>query len=520
MGQGNRTGPQHEVVVVGAGFSGIGAGIKLKQAGIDDFVMLEQAGDVGGTWRDNTYPGVAVDITSFSYQFSFEQNPAWSRVFAPGRELKAYADHCVDRYGLRPHLRFHRKVEQVTFDPETHTWDIALAGGDRLTSRFLICCGGGLTQPKPPDIPGVETFAGKTMHTARWDHDHDLRGKRVAIIGTGASAVQVVPSIAREVAHLDVFQRTAIWLLPKPDAALPRSVATAFRRIPGLQQLVRMEAAAITEAVMVLAVMYHRQLPLFVRAVQALCRAHLRSQVRDPKLRAALTPTYDFGCKRPSFSNDYLRTFNRRNVDLVTAPIERITPTGIRTADGAEREVDTLILATGFKVFEPGNAPSFDINGLDGMELGRWWDQNRYQAYEGATVPGFPNFFLVLGPYSVTGASWFSMVEAQTRHAVRCIQQARRRNATWVAVKPEPHDRFFAEIQHRQQSTVFFNADCATSNSYYFDRHGDAPFLRPATGLELWWRSRTFPLEDYEYRSVLESQRSANGSSLKAATSR
>ncbi|WP_233213491.1 flavin-containing monooxygenase [Mycobacterium hubeiense] len=514
----NRRTP-HDVVVIGAGFSGIGAGIRLRNAGIDDFVIIDSAGDLGGTWRDNRYPGVAVDVTSLNYCFSWEQNPRWSRLFAPGEELLAYAHRCADKYRLRPHMRFDHHVERMRFDGQSHEWTIDLTGRPPLRARFVILATGGLVQPKSPDIAGIDTFMGKVMHTARWDHDHDLAGQRVAVIGTGASAVQVVPSIADEVEHLSVFQRTPIWIVPKPDARIPASVQRAFESMPIAQKTLRAITAVLTQAVFLGSILYYRQLPGLARAFERICRAHLARQVADPTLRDALTPTYSFGCKRPSFSNDYWRAFNRSNVDLVTAPIETITPTGIRTVDGTERDIDLLVLATGFKVFELGNLPPFDVYGPDGTELGLFWDEHRYQAYEGTSVPQFPNLFHVIGPYAMTGSSYFSMIEAMTLHAARCITEARRRGATYVAVRQEPHDAYFAEVQRRLRNSVFVNGDCTRSNSYYFDRHGDTPLLRPSTGWGLWWRHRRFDLDNYEYRTAEPVSASATGSAHATARS-
>ncbi len=484
--------------MIGAGFSGIGAGIKLREAGFHDFLILEQASDLGGTWRDNTYPGIAVDISSFTYSFSFEQNPDWSRVFAPGHEIKAYADHCADKYRIRERIRFGTKVLCATFDEEEELWWLETTRGTIVT-RYLVSACGGLTQPKRPAIVGIDDFAGKMMHTARWDHDHDLRGERVAVIGTGATAVQLVPSIAPTVERLDVFQRTPIWILPKPDRAIPRWLSAIFRRVPGAQTSARLLTNALTEIVMVLGVVYNKQTPGLVRRIERLCREHLLAQVPDPELREQLSPHYGFGCKRPSFSNDYYPTFNEDHVDLVTSPIARVTEDGILTEDGVTRRFDTIVLATGFKVLEIGNTPPFEVRGRGGQELGRYWHEQRYQAYEGATVPGYPNLFLILGPYSTTGASWFRMVEAQTTHLVRCLTEARRRRARCIEVRREAHDDFFADVQRRQRNTVFFNNGCGTANSYYFDHHGDAPFIRPSSGLELWWRSRHFPLSDYRF---------------------
>ena len=489
--------PEYEVVIIGSGFAGIGAGIRLRQAGITSFVILESAGDLGGTWRDNHYPGIAVDIPSSSYSFSFEQNPSWSRVFAPGRELYAYANHCVDKYGLRPHLRFNIRVEKTVLDVENRLWEIHDQFGGVVTARFVISATGYLTQPKNPDIPGIDSFARPILHTARWDHSLALTGKRVAVIGTGATAVQLVPAIAPEVAQLHVFQRTPIWIFPKPDAEIPWLLKKLYQRLPVTQHSARMATNLSTELIMVLGVVYTKQMKPLVKAVEAICRQHLKNQVKDPATRRKLTPDYGFGCKRPSFSSDYLKTFNRDNVELVTEGIEKITPTGIVTKDGREREVDVLVCATGFKVFENGNTPTYKVYGVNGLELGQFWDEQRYQSYQGASVPDFPNYFTVMGPYATTGASWFAMIESQMAHIMRCITTAHKRKATWVEIRREVHEAYFDEIKQRQLSTVFYNNHCAGSNSYYFDRHGDAPFLRPSSGLELWLRSRYFPIGNY-----------------------
>jgi cation diffusion facilitator CzcD-associated flavoprotein CzcO len=494
----NERGVDHEILVIGAGFSGIGAGIKLQQAGFDDFVILEQAADLGGTWRDNTYPGVAVDITSFNYSFSFAQNPRWSRLFAPGREIKQYADRCADDYGLRERMRFNTTVVRATFDEAAQVWRVDTNVG-RMTTRYLITACGVLTRPKTPDIEGLDDFEGKVMHTARWDHGYELKGKRIAVIGTGASAVQVVPAIAGEVEKLHVFQRTPAWVLPKPDRKIPPWMSSLFRAVPATQAGLRLATSVLTELITVMGGICHRQVPGLGRRLEAICLRHLKRQVVDPELREKLTPRYRFGCKRPSASNDYFPALTRANVELVTEPIDRITRTGIRTADGEMRAIDALILATGFKAFELGNTPPFEVYGRGGRELGLFWFEHRYQAYEGATVPAFPNLFMVLGPYSTTRASWFTMVEAQTTHATRCLREARRRHAKTIEIRQEPHDAFFRDVLRRQKNSVFLSNNCSAANSYYFDRHGDVPFLRPSSGLELWWRSRHFDLDHYRF---------------------
>ena len=303
------------------------------------------------------------------------------------------------------------------------------------------------------------------------------------------------------VRHLDVYQRTAIWVLPKVDFAIAREVQALFEAVPPTQQGMRLVTTAITELIMVLGVIQHTRLPFLVRAIEQVCLAHLRAQVPDPALRAKLTPRYSFGCKRPSFSNRYLRTFTRPDTELVTAPIARIEPRSIVTEDGRERPIDTLILATGFNVLQLGAMPAFPVVGLGGVELGAFWDEHRYQNYEGLSVPLAPNFWLMNGPYSVTGASWFSIIEANVRHIVRAIGETQRRGATRVVVRRAAQDAYTDEMRDRMRHTIFTQPGCAGSNSYYFDRHGDAPFVRPHSGLRAWWQSGHFDLDDYAYSS-------------------
>ncbi|KRA32552.1 MULTISPECIES: flavin-containing monooxygenase [unclassified Nocardioides] len=486
----------HNTVIIGAGFSGIGAAIQLDKAGFDDFLMIEDGDGVGGAWHWNTYPGVGVDIPSFSYQFSFEQRNTWSRVYAPGAELKAYAEHCMDKYRLRERTRFNTRVTGATFDDDSHEWTLTTSAGDEIVARNVVVATGVLTQPKLPDIPGVESFAGDTLHTARWDHDVDLTGKRVAIIGTGASAVQVIPTIAPEVEQLTVFQRTPIWCLPKPDARLAWPLRAALR-VPGAKTVTRTISEAFVEANFPIAAHFYGVVPL-ADGAERIGKAFLRQQVKDPVVREKLTPKYGLGCKRPSFSNKYLPAFNRDNVLLETSGIEAITPTGVRTVDGVEHEVDVLILATGFKVFEKGNMPPIPVSGANGLDLEAWWDENRFQAYQGVSMPGFPNLFMMLGPYGFNGSSYFNLIEAQSRHIVRALREARRRSSTRVEVSAEANDAYFQRMLGRRGQQVFFRDACATANSYYFDAHGDVP-LRPALTVETKWEAARYDLDDYTY---------------------
>ena len=489
--------PDHEVVVIGAGFSGIGAAIALKDAGMDDVSVLEAGDGVGGAWHWNTYPGVAVDIPSFSYQFSYRQRAGWSRVYAPGQELKAYAEDCVDRYGVRDRIRLNASVTGIAFEEDHDLWRVEIDGAQPVRARYVIGATGIFNQPSIPAIPGLDAFAGPTMHTARWDHDVELRGKRVAVIGTGASAVQVIPSIAPEVGRLTVFQRTPIWCLPKPDARIPRGAAAVLRRVPGARRVARVASNAYVEVTFPIAAHFATKVP--VAAVgERLAKRFLKSQVHDPETRAKLTPSYTLGCKRPSFHNDYLATFNRENVDLETTGIQEVTPTGIRTADGTHHEIDVLILATGFRAFETGNMPPYAVTGRDGLDLEAFWTEHRFQAYEGVSVPGFPNLFSILGPYGYNGSSYFTLIENQMRHIVRCLRRARDERATRVEVSEEANARYLDEVLGRRGGQVFFQGGCATANSYYFDVHGDVPF-RPATTIESAWRSGHFPLDDYRF---------------------
>ncbi|KRV48157.1 monooxygenase [Wenjunlia vitaminophila] len=490
--------PEHEVLVIGAGFSGIGTAIGLRRAGIENFLVVDELDDIGGTWHANRYPGIAVDITAFSYSYAFEPYPSWSRAFPPGSELKAYADHCADKYGIRDRFRLSSRVVRAEYDEAAHLWRVFLQDGTVLTARFVVCATGWLTQPKQPDIEGLDRFKGTVVHTARWDQSLELAGQRVGVVGTGASAVQVVPEIAPSVERLHVFQRTPIWLFPKPDFVVPAAVRRLFRTVPLTQRAIRTFTDGVTEISFVIAMIHNRQFPFLVKLGEAVSRLYLRSQVRgDRELIRKLTPGYALGCKRPSFSKGYWRTFTRDDVELVTEPIDQVTETGIRTADGTERDLDVLVLATGFHVLE--NLPPFPMHGIGGRDIKEFWRTERFQAYEGSSVKGYPNLWFIVGPYSFTGGSWFGGIDYQVTHALRVIKEARRRRATQAAVRPEKHDRSFRKMLRRQRNTIFANERCRGSNSYYFDGRGDAPAVRPATTYEAAWRARHFDLDDYRY---------------------
>ena len=488
----------HEIVVIGAGFAGIGAAIKLRQAGFSDFVVLDEADGVGGTWHWNTYPGVAVDIPSFSYQFSFEKRSDWSRIYAPGRELKAYAEHCTDKYGVRGHFRLNTRVIGTTFDEDANAWRIDTADGQRISARFVIGATGVFSQPKLPEIPGVETFAGPTVHTARWDHSVELRGKRVAVIGTGASARPGDPrdrargaAADRLPAHADLVPAEARRAAGLPRPRRPALGARRDARGPLAQPGVRRADVRARRPLR-----RHVPVPAGSRGGRSAQAARRRGGPgRARQADAALPPRL----QAPELlQRVHPHLQPRRTCDLETAAIDEITPEGVRTADGVLHPIDVLVLATGYKVFEKGNMPPFPVSGVGGVELAEFWDANRQQAYEGVSVPGFPNWFTITGPYGFNGQSYFGLIETQMRHIVRCLERARSEHATRVEITPEANQRYFESVLARRGNQVFFRGSCANSNSYYFDKHGDVPF-RPSLTLEAAWRSARFDLDDYDF---------------------
>ncbi|MEV0292229.1 NAD(P)/FAD-dependent oxidoreductase [Nocardia sp. NPDC050710] len=488
----------HEVVVIGAGFGGIGAGIALQRKGIHDFIIVDKWDRVGGTWHANTYPGVAVDIPSFIYSFSYEQRGDWSRIFAPGTELRDYADDMVDKYGLRPKLRSSTTIVSAVFDADDGLWLLGTDGGRSMTARFVVMAVGGLERPKMPEIPGLRDFGGVLVHTALWDDDVALADKRVAVIGTGATALQLVPAIVDRVAHLTVFQRTPIWVFPKTDAAVGR-LGRAVLNQPLLRSGIRFAGTVATEIGMGGLVAGPSWLTDAGRRLAEIpVRRWMRSQVHDPVLRDKLTPRYGLGCKRPSMSNDYLSTFNRSDVSLVTEPIGFIGEHGVVTEDGAHHDADVLICATGFKLWEKDSVPPFPVVGRDGLDLGEFWDRHRFQAYHGVSVPGFPNLFSITGPYGFVLGSYIWMIEATAAHLSRAIAETKRRGATVCEISRPAHDEYFAKCLRRQQKNFLFTDVCAGSNTYYINSHGDSPF-RPSTHGEMYWQNRHFDLNDYHY---------------------
>lgn len=480
----------HHVIVVGTGFAGLGMAIRLRQQGMIDFAVLEQAADVGGTWRDNRYPGCACDVPSQLYSFSFELNPSWSRSFSGQQEIWDYLRHCTDSYSLRPHIRFHHEVLDAVWDHPRHRWQVRTNQGD-LTCDVLITATGAFSYPSIPDVPGLDHFQGKVFHSARWDLDYDLRNRRVAVVGTGASAIQFVPQIQPEVTSLTVFQRTPPWIIPRSDRDNRSFEQTLYRTVPGLQRLVRAGVYLGRElSVLGLAVN-----PRLLKLLELTARAHLRRQVADPALRARLTPDYTIGCKRILLSNDYLPALTRSNVDVITSGITQIGTDWVQAADGTRREVDTVIFGTGFHVSDFPMAAR--IHGREGQTLAEVWSDGA-RAHRGTTVAGFPNLFMLVGPNTGLGhTSLIYMIESQVAYTIEALRYLRRTGAAAVEVRPQAQVAYNEAVQRRMVGTVWTAGGCA---SWYLDAQGHNTTLWPTFTWRFRRATRRFhPAEYVEY---------------------
>lgn len=487
-----------DAVIVGAGFGGIGTAIQLKRLGYDKIAILDREADLGGTWHVNTYPGLAVDIPATTYSYWFEPNPYWSRLFPPGPELQQYAENVADKYDVRRHMRFNTTVESASWDEDQRVWQVALADGTSLTTRFLITATGFLSQPKAPDIPGIESFAGKVVYTMAWDHGYDLAGRRVGIIGTGATAVQLIPELAARASELTVYQRTPTHVVPKIDFGIPRWLQWLFARVPLVHRAFRLVTDAIFELVLATA-LHHKGLRRLDIGAADVAKINRFIWVRDKELRRKLTPDYDFGCKRPTWSNTYYRALTKPHVHLETNSIERIEPDGIVTADGSKTVIDTLVLATGFDLWE-ANFPAIEVIGRRGRNLGKWWRENRFQAYQGVSVPYFPNYLGLASPYAFSGLSFFHTIEYQMRHMDRLFGELQRRGATEFEVTEEANARFLDRVTKLAGKSLFALGNCASSRSYYFNPDGEPALLRPTSTRNAVREGSRFPLNDYHFR--------------------
>ncbi len=482
--------PLH-TLIIGSGFAGIGMAIALKKAGLGNFLILEKRNDVGGVWRDNTYPGAACDVPSHLYSFSFEPNPNWSRVFARQAEIHQYLQHCARKYGLLPSIRFGCEVARASFDEGLAVWNVTLTSGQVLRARHVVTATGQLSRPVYPKLEGMEQFKGHVCHSALWDHSHDLAGQRVAVIGTGASAIQFVPAIADRVSKLTVFQRSAAYILPRPDGPYAGWRKALFKAAPWTMKLHRARIYAQYES---RAIGFTRIKSVMDLAVGLPFKGLLRKQVQDPALRAQLTPDYPIGCKRILLSNDYLATMAKPNVNLVTQGIRRITADGVETVDGRHHPFDAIVYGTGFAATE-FLAP-MTITGRNGQDLNDAW-QKGAQAYLGMTVPGFPNFFMLYGPNTNLGHnSIIYMLESQIAHVMRCLKAADQAGASTVEVDATRYTRFNRTIQDRLRSTVWQGC-----KSWYVDANGHNSTNWPGFTFGYRWLTRHASLNAYHFSS-------------------
>ena len=476
------------VAIVGGGFAGLAMAARLRRDGVEDFVVFERGDDVGGTWRDNTYPGAACDVPSHLYSFSFLPNPNWRHTYSRQADIQAYLRGSVDEIGLRSRVRLGHELLEASWDDARAQWVLSTSQGT-WRATFLVLATGALSDPHIPTIPGMERFAGHTFHSARWDHAAPLAGRDVAVIGTGASAVQLVPEIQPIVKHMQVYQRTPPWVIPRQDRAISDGARRLYARLPALQRVVR-EAIYWGRESYVLGFAHQ---PRLLGAVARVARRHMEHQVRDPATRRALTPDYSVGCKRILISSDWYPALTRPNAELITDPIREVREHSVVTDDGRERHVDTMILATGFRATEPPIAGR--VHGRDGRSLGEVWQPTGMAAYKGTAVAGFPNMFFVVGPNTGLGhTSMVIMIEAQAAYIGEAMSQIARRGTRTVEVRQAAHDRYNDMLQRRLARTVWSTGGCA---SWYLDDHRRNTTLWPASSWSFRRQMRRFDAEAY-----------------------
>ncbi|WP_329464748.1 flavin-containing monooxygenase [Streptomyces sp. NBC_01431] len=484
---------QHEhvrVAVIGSGFGGLGAAVRLRREGITDFVVLERAGSVGGTWRDNSYPGCACDVPSHLYSFSFAPNPDWPRTFSGQRHIRAYLDHVADTFGLRPHIRLDHEVTVMRWDAEQLWWKIETANGAVLTADVVVSATGPLSDPKTPDIPGLADFPGQVFHSARWDHDYDLRGKRVAMIGTGASAIQIVPAIQPRVDRLTLFQRTPPWVMPRMDRAITGVERWLHRQLPFTGAARRQLLWGIRE----LQVSAFTKRPNELGLVESLAKANMARAIKDPALRAKLTPDYRIGCKRILLSSTYYPALAEPNVDVVASGLAEVRGSTLVAADGTETEVDAIIFGTGFHVTDMPIADR--VVGGDGHTLADAW-KGGMQSLRGATAAGFPNWMTIIGPNTGLGnSSMILMIESQLSYMADYLRQLNVLGGkVALAARPSAVGAWNRRVQERMKRTVWNTGGCT---SWYLDASGRNTTIWPGTTSEFRRATREVDLGEYE----------------------
>lgn len=480
--------PTRRIVIIGSGFGGLGLAIRLKRAGIQSFTILEQADTLGGTWRDNCYPGAACDVPSMLYCLSFEPKLDWSRKWSGQAEIRAYMEECARRNGLLPHIRFGVRVEGARFDEAAGTWTVRTASGEEIVADVLVSGVGQLHRPRLPEIPGLDTFAGPQFHSARWNHDVELTGKRVGVIGNAASAVQFIPEIAPRVGHLTIFQRSANWIVPRGDRPYGPRERWLLTNVPGLARLYRfwlwLRGELLLYPVM-------RRRPWAVRLWLQTATRHLEAQIADPALRATLTPDYPIGGKRILIIDDFYPALARDNVELVTDAITRVTPEGVDTADGRHRPLDVLIYATGFQT-NPFLAP-MRLEGLGGRVLADDW-RHGARAYLGLTVAGYPNFFMLYGPNTNLGHnSIIFMLECQIGYIMAALRTLIDEDLRYLDVQPVVMDAYNDEIQGVLRQSAW----AAAGDSWYKDAEGNITNNWPYSTFDYWRRTRAFDRAAY-----------------------
>jgi cation diffusion facilitator CzcD-associated flavoprotein CzcO len=477
------------VGIVGAGFGGVGMGIKLRQAGIEDFTIFDRRDSVGGTWYANTYPGLACDVPSHLYSFSFALGHDWSRRYAPQAEILRYLKDCAERFGLPPHLRLNTEVKAASFDPSKGRWTLITDGGEEHTFDILVSACGQLSRPAIPAIPDLEDFEGRAFHSAEWDHDHDLSGRRVAVIGTGASAIQFVPAIAPQVERLTIYQRSAPWILPKMDREYPEWERRLFRRFPARVLASRLGMFLAFEV----GTYGFTTRRVIMRAIQRLADRERERTLPDPELRAKATPDHEMGCKRILISSDWYPTLMRSNVELLNGGVRRITAGGVVGSDGVERDADTIIFGTGFRTTE--FLTPMAVHGLDGRELNEVWD-GRAEAFLGTTVSGYPNMFILYGPNTNHGAGSVPyLLECQFNYVMDAIGRLRENGFRWIDLRPEAQERWRREMAERSAVTVWTSGGCT---NWYLNAAGENTNNWPGPWLE--YRRRTRRLNPRHYR--------------------
>ncbi|AZM61762.1 MULTISPECIES: flavin-containing monooxygenase [unclassified Streptomyces] len=481
---------EHEhvrVAVVGSGFGGLGAAVRLRREGITDFVVLERAGSVGGTWRDNSYPGCACDVPSHLYSFSFAPNPEWPRSFSGQEHIRAYLEHVTDLFGLRPHIRFDSEVKRMAWDAERLRWDIETSSGN-LSADVVVSATGALSEPRLPDVPGLDTFPGKVFHSARWDHDYDLRGKRVAMIGTGASAIQIVPSIQPLVSRLTLFQRTPAWVLPRADRRISAAERALHRTLPFTTKLRRGLLWGIRELEIQAFTKHTGEL----RLVGQLAKRTMARAVKDPALRAKLTPDYRIGCKRILLSSTYYPALARPNVDVVGA-LSEVRGSTVVAADGTEAEVDAIVFGTGFHVTDMPIAER--VVGADGRTLAEAW-AGGMQALRGASAAGFPNWMTVVGPNTgLANSSMIYMIESQLNYLADYLRQLDVLGGrVALDARPSAVRAWNHQVQERMKRTVWNTGGCV---SWYLDANGRNTTVWPGRTAEFRRETRRVDLAEY-----------------------